>query len=119
MNSWIGTGIVGLLLGGLCACSTTKNLPKGEVLYTGIESITVTDREHVREADEVLGKVEEALAYPPNNVLLGSSSKRTPFPLGLWMYNAHVDKKGAFYEWMFRWLTSLLIGVRRRGLNGT
>ena len=65
MNSWIGTGIVGLLLGGLCACSTTKNLPKGEVLYTGIESITVTDREHVREADEVLGKVEEALAYPP------------------------------------------------------
>ena len=58
MNSWIGTGIVGLLLGGLCACSTTKNLPKGEVLYTGIESITVTDREHVREADEVLGKVE-------------------------------------------------------------
>ncbi|AEW20772.1 outer membrane protein, OMP85 family [Tannerella forsythia 92A2] len=106
MNSWIGTGIVGLLLGGLCACSTTKNLPKGEVLYTGIESITVTDREHVREADEVLGKVEEALAYPPNNALLGSSSKRTPFPLGLWMYNAHVNKKGAFHEWMFRWLAA-------------
>ncbi len=106
MNNRIRTGIAGLLLGGLCACSTTKNLPKGEVLYTGIEDIAVTDQEYSREADEILGKVEEALAYPPNNALLGSSSIRTPFPLGLWMYNAHVNKKGAFHAWMFRWLAA-------------
>ena len=93
----------------LCAsCSTTKMLPKGEVLYTGIERIVVTDpaNKHRRGADEVLGKVEEALAYPPNNALLGSSTTRTPLPLGLWMYNAHVGKKGRFHQWMYRWLAA-------------
>ena len=45
----------------LCAsCSTTKMLPKGEVLYTGIERIVVTDpaNKHRRGADEVLGTWE-------------------------------------------------------------
>lgn len=94
------------ILLGLCACSTTKNLPKGEVLYTGIERVVLTDPEHRREADDVLGQVEEALAYPPNNAFLGSSSKRTPFPFGLWMYNTHVNKKGKLHEWLYHWLAA-------------
>ena len=96
-----------LLLFG-ASCSTTKKLPQGEVLYTGIERIVVTDpaSKHRRGADEALGKVEEALAYPPNNALLGSSTTRTPLPIGLWMYNAHVGKKGRFHQWMYRWLAA-------------
>lgn len=99
--------VVCLLLFG-ASCSTTKNLPQGEVLYTGIERIVVTDpaSKHRRGADEALGKVEEALAYPPNNALLGSSTTRTPLPIGLWMYNAHVGKKGRFHQWMYRWLAA-------------
>ena len=69
-------------------------LPPGEVLYTGIERIVVNDpaNQRHRGADEVMGKVEEALAYAPNNALLGSSTTRTPRPAGLWVYNAHGGK---------------------------
>lgn len=83
-------------------------LPPGEVLYTGIERIVVNDpaNQRHRGADEVMGKVEEALAYAPNNALLGSSTTRTPLPIGLWVYNAHVGKKGRFHQWMYRWLAS-------------
>ena len=90
------------------SCSTTKMLPPGEVLYTGIERIVVNDpaNQRHRGADEVMGKVEEALAYAPNNALLGSSTTRTPLPVGLWVYNAHVGKKGRFHQWMYRWLAA-------------
>lgn len=83
-------------------------LPPGEVLYTGIERIVVNDPANQchRGADEVMGKVEEALAYAPNNALLGSSTTRTPLPIGLWVYNAHVGKKGRFHQWMYRWLAA-------------
>ena len=83
-------------------------LPPGEVLYTGIERIVVNDpaNQRHRGADEVMGKVEEALAYAPNNALLGSSTTRTPLPVGLWVYNAHVGKKGRFHQWMYRWLAA-------------
>lgn len=88
------------------SCSTTKHLPAGEILYTGIHGIEITDKDSAIVSDEVLDKIESALAYPPNNALLGSSTTRTPIPLGLWVYNAHVNKKGAFSRWMMNWLAA-------------
>ena len=88
------------------SCSTTKQLPAGDVLYTGIYSIEVTDKDSVRVNDYILNKIESALSFPPNNALLGSSSVRTPIPFGLWVYNANVNKKGAFNKWMMNWLAS-------------
>ena len=76
------------------SCSTTKNLPEGEVLYTGIKKIEVTDEDKTTAGEDALAEVEGALAYPPNNALLGSSSIRVPLPFGLWVYNAFVNKKG-------------------------
>jgi outer membrane protein assembly factor BamA len=90
----------------IASCSTTKNLPAGEVLYNGIRDIDIIDKDSVYVSDNVLNKLEDALAYPPNNALLGSSSKRTPFPLGLWVYNANVNKKGTFSRWMMNWLAA-------------
>ena len=78
----------------LASCSTTKNLPEGEVLYTGIKKIEVTNEDKSKEGEEALTEIEAALAYPPNNALLGSSSIRIPLPFGLWMYNAFVNRKG-------------------------
>ena len=54
------------------SCSTTKNLPEGEVLYTGIKKIDVTDDDKTTAGEDALAEVEGALAYPPNNALLGS-----------------------------------------------
>lgn len=85
----------------LAACSTTKNLPEGEVLYTGIEKTEVTAKDETPAGDDALSEVEGALAYPPNNALLGSSSIRFPLPFGLWVYNAFVNKKGKVGRWIF------------------
>ena len=83
------------------SCSTTKNLPEGEVLYTGIKKIEVTDEDKTTAGEDALAEVEGALAYPPNNALLGSSSIRVPLPFGLWVYNAFVNKKGKIGKWIF------------------
>lgn len=75
------------------SCSTTRNLPEGEILYTGIRKIEIQHKDSTKAGQTALEEIEAALAYPPNNALLGSSSIRTPFPFGLWIYNAFVKKK--------------------------
>ena len=90
----------------LASCSTTKNLPADEVLYTGIKKIEVADQDKSADGEEALAEVEAALSYPPNNALLGSSSIRVPFPFGLWMYNAFVNKKGKIGQWIFKKLAA-------------
>ncbi len=91
-----------LLLIFFAGCSTTKNLPEGEVLYTGIKKIDVADPQQTIAYDEAMDEIESALSYPPNNSLFGSSSKRIPFPIGLWIYNGFVNKKGAIGKWIFK-----------------
>ncbi|MDR1938693.1 MAG: BamA/TamA family outer membrane protein [Tannerellaceae bacterium] len=83
------------------SCSTTKYLPEGERLYTGVKQIEVEGGDGSGAAAHALEEVEAALSYPPNNALFGSSSIRTPLPVGLWMYNALVNKKGKAGKWMF------------------
>lgn len=94
---------LGLLLS---ACSTTRNLPDGEVLYTGIEEIKVENADESKAGEATMDEIEAALAYPPNNALLGSSSLRVPFPFGLWVYNAFVNKEGKLGKWIFRKLAA-------------
>ena len=86
------------------SCSTTRNLPPGELLYTGIRSIEITDKDSIFIADEILDRIDEALSFPPNNSFLGSSYTRIPFPLGLWVYQSNVQKKGALNRWIMSWL---------------
>ncbi len=96
-----------LLVGMLCilmsACSTTKNLPEGETLYTGIDKLEVVNEDKTLAGITALTEVEAALAYAPNNAIFGSSSLRWPVPFGLWVYNGfekYQDKKGVG-RWIF------------------
>ena len=145
------------------SCSTTKNLPEGEVLYTGIHQIAYVDqgqkikkldkdttgvitavvtaaervnnllkgdirklnlnaggkdglqdstltkdeRRQLTRADAsalatATEEVNAVLEYAPNNSLFGSSYHRSPFAMGLWAYNAHVNKKSGYDKWMFK-----------------
>ena len=102
----IATGSILLSVLLLSSCSTTKNLPEGAVLYTGIKKIEVKNEDKTKPGEAALEEVEAALAYPPNNALLGSSSIRVPFPFGLWVYNAFVNKKGKVGKWIFNKLAS-------------
>lgn len=99
--------LIGLLLGLLSwSCSTTKNLPEGAVLYTGIAKIEIQQPDASEAGRSTVEEVEAALAYPPNNALLGSSSVRVPFPFGLWVYNAFVNKEGKVSRWIFNKLAA-------------
>ncbi len=83
------------------ACSTTRNLPEGETLYTGIKKINIEDKDASEAGTNTLVEVEAALAYAPNNALLGSSSIRFPFPYKLWIYNSFVNNRTLFGKWVF------------------
>ena len=96
-----GWCLVALLLF-LAGCSTTSNLPEDEVLYTGIKSTEINGVKGTVAEDIALTEVEAALAYAPYNSFMGSSSLRTPLPVGLWIYNSLVDKqKSGFNRWLF------------------
>ena len=49
--------ILYLLLLLFTACSTTRNLPEGEVLYTGIKKTVVENRDVSAAGDEALAEV--------------------------------------------------------------
>ena len=85
----------------MVACSTTRNLPPEEALYTGIKDTEILNKDKTDAGSATLEEVEAALACPPNNAFLGSSSIRTPFPYKLWIYNKYVNSKSKFGRWMF------------------
>ena len=84
------------------ACSTTSNLPEGEVLYTGIDRVKVHDKLGTTEEENALLEVQAALDYAPNGSFMGSSFARSPLQVGLWVYNAYVNQpRVGFNKWMF------------------
>ncbi|WP_288082482.1 BamA/TamA family outer membrane protein [Xylanibacter rodentium] len=92
-----------ILLTMFCAgCSTTSNLPEGEVLYTGLKKINYLDRDSSDYSVQVEEEVEAALACAPNGALLGSSYYRTPFQLKLWIYNRYANSTSKFGKWMLK-----------------
>ncbi|MDR2234351.1 MAG: BamA/TamA family outer membrane protein [Tannerella sp.] len=91
----------------LCnSCSTTRYLPAGEQLYTGIQAIDVLDEDKSEAGDEFMAEIEAALSYPPNNALFGSSTIRTPIPFGLWVHNALVNKQKGLGKWVYKLFAS-------------
>lgn len=86
----------------LVACSTTRHLPKDELLYIGTRSVEVTDAAPSTLRDTAVSEARVAFVSPPNNALLGSSRIRTPLPIGLWAYNAFTDDTTKLGRWFFR-----------------
>lgn len=87
----------------LTACSTTRHIPNGEQLYTGIESIDFVDeKENAAGATGQLAvqEITSVLSYAPNGSVAGSSTFRT-FSPGLWFYNTFYNSKGSIGKWLF------------------
>ena len=85
----------------MTSCSTTKHLPEGEILYTGQKPMIVLNRSTSPVGEITLEEVEAALATAPNNSFLGSSTMRTPFPIGLWFYNGFQQYERGFGRFLF------------------
>lgn len=87
----------------LAACSSTSSLPQGEVLYTGLKRITIVPPEGEKQIEpSALSALKEPLEVKPNNAFF-SPYIRTPFPIGLWVYNHWKPKhEKGFGYWLYK-----------------
>ena len=102
MNRILKTYFVIFALSVLVGCSTTSNIPDDDQLFIGLKKINY---ENYEPSDHFLNtqiEVEAALATAPNGALFGSSYYRTPFPYGLWIWNAFSDNDDGFSKWMVK-----------------
>lgn len=106
MNKLI-TIILSCVLIALSSCSSVSHLEEDEQLFTGLKKIDYATPSNTADAEEISGhitdtkaEVEAALATAPNGALFGSSYYRTPFPYGLWIWNAYSHRSGAFAKWL-------------------
>lgn len=84
------------------ACSTTSRLTEDEVLYTGVKKISIESTTGEKIPGNVQDDVKEPLSVAPNNPLY-SPYIRTPFPVGLWVYNHfYTEKEKGLRHWIFR-----------------
>ncbi|MCI6160993.1 MAG: BamA/TamA family outer membrane protein [Prevotellaceae bacterium] len=89
-----------VVMGMLSSCSTTKHIPDGDQLFTGLTKIDYKNYERNQNFFNAQEEVEAALATAPNGALLGSSYLRTPFPYRLWIWNAFAGKESQLSKWI-------------------
>lgn len=96
-----------ILLVACVACSTTSRLTDGEILYTGVKAVDVAKMPDGKDVpSDVRSAIEAAVAVKPNNPLFGSVKYRSPFPIGLWVYNHWSDSTHGLKGWLYRHLVS-------------
>lgn len=86
----------------LSACSTTSAIPDGEQLYIGMEPTIYRNYQSNKHFTATQEELDLVLATPPNAALLGSPSHRSPFPVGLWIWNAFTPDTAKFSRWLVR-----------------
>ena len=74
------------------SCSQTKRLTEGEVLYTGVKKMNIETAKGVKLEGPKSSAISGPLGFPPNNPLYAPYI-RSPFPVGLWVYNWNVKKE--------------------------
>lgn len=90
----------------LAGCSTTRRIPKDELLYTGLKGVEIETPGEEKFPAGVRSSLTEAVSVKPNNALLGSPSVRYPFPLGLWVYNNWPNPPKGFKHWIYNKLVA-------------
>lgn len=96
---------VALLLLGSAGCSTTRRLPEGEILYTGVKKIAIQAPDSLPLGNGIAADVKAAVNVKPNNSLI-SPYLRYPFPLGLWVYNNWPNPEKGFRHWLYEKLVA-------------
>ncbi len=87
----------------LASCSTTRRIDDDEQLYNGIkkiEYVSIDGCEKEKVPAGVREQVTEAVFVRPNNYwkLIGG---RSPFPLGLWVYNNWKYSETGLRHWLY------------------
>ena len=83
-SGYIGCALLSMSI--LIGCSTTKRIPDDETLYTGVKKMEIVPDSGIKITDAAKADVRATLSVAPNNPLF-SPYIRTPFPIGLWVWN--------------------------------
>jgi len=91
-----------LLLMVAAACSTTSRLAPDETLYTGVKDIKINTVDDEKLPAALEADLKQAVNVKPNNPMpFFSPYKRTPFPVGLWVYNHWNDSARGLKKWLY------------------
>ena len=104
-DSEIGIRLIFLWLFAIvvASCSTTSSLVEGEQLYTGVDKFEVTPAKGEKVPDEVDTYLFDVINVKPNNSLY-SPYIRSPFPIGLWVYNHWSPNSKGLKGWLYETL---------------
>lgn len=94
------------------ACSTTSRLAEGEVLYTGVKAIQYNKLDSVEINSDVKDLIFNAVNVKPNNPLY-SPYIRSPFPIGLWVYNHWDENSKGIKGWLYKKLVTRPVLISR------
>lgn len=90
----------------MSGCSTTKRLGEGDVLYNGM-NLKVVPEPGEKVPSGLKGDLTKAVNVKPNNPYpFLKPYKRTPFPIGLWVYNNWNDSAKGISKWIYNKLVS-------------
>ena len=93
--------IVAIVVVMLSSCSTTRRIPQGELLYNGM-SIHIDHPEGERLPDQLKSDLTTSVNVKPNNPWPRISPyKRSPLPIGLWVYNNWNDSAKGLKGWLY------------------
>lgn len=96
--------LVLLLLG---ACSTTRRLSDDETLYTGVNKFKIESTGGEKLPGDMVSELKKVINVKPNNPMpFCSPYVRTPFPIGLWVYNNWNDSAKGLKKWLYDKLVS-------------
>ncbi len=90
------------ILVALTSCSTTSAIPDGEQLYTGMKSTEYSNYDKNSYFPTIQEELDVVLATKPNGALFNSPSVKSPFPVGLWIWNAFSKDTTRVSKWLTR-----------------
>ena len=103
---------MGFLLALLASsCSTTKKLGDNDVLYTGVKHLKYHE-DSVKVDEGVKTDIFTAINVKPNNPLY-SPYYRTPFPIGLMLYNNIDEDATGFKGWLYKHFAAKPVLIKR------
>lgn len=84
----------------IVSCSTTSKLEEDEVLYTGVKKFNIETADGNPINEDVKTQLATVINVKPNNSLI-SPYIRSPFPIGLWVYNHWSDSCKGLKGWLY------------------
>lgn len=96
----LGSWLLSLLALLAVSCSTTSKLVDDELLYTGVKKFEITAEKGEKVPSEVDTYLFDAINIKPNNSFY-SPYVRSPFPIGLWVYNHWIPESKGVKGWLY------------------